>query len=143
MQPLSAICARRVLLANEPRLFREMLQRVMQQTPGIEVVGEVTELSALREAVLETGAHWIIVALSDDGQLPEMIEPLLVEFPSLCVLAVANDGSRAEVKWAEIHQESLANLSLTQMIGLLAVQSSLQLTPPYSIWAGAYKYIKH
>jgi len=143
MQSISATRARRVLLANEPRLFRDMLQRVMQNTAGIEVVGALTDLCALREALLETSAHWLIVSLTPDGRLPDVIEPLLVEFRSLCVLGVADDGSRAELKWAEIHQESLQNLSLSQMMALLGTQSSLQLTPPHSIWAGAYKYIKH
>src|SRR5436305_2091466 len=99
MPSISTRHARRVLLANEPRLFREMLQRVMQNTPGIEVVGEVTELSALREALAETGANWVIVSLSPAGRLPDVVEPLLVEFPSLCVLGVADDGSHAEVRW--------------------------------------------
>src|SRR5437867_13262877 len=100
MPPISARQARRVLLANEPRRFREMLQRVMQNTPGIEVVGEVTEQAALRAAIMETGAHWLIVSLTADGGLPAVIEPLLGEFPSLCVLGVAEDGSHAEIRWA-------------------------------------------
>ena len=141
MPPISARQARRVLLANEPRLFREMLQRVMQNTPGIEVVGEVTDLAVLRQALAETGAHWVIVSLSQEGRLPTVIEPLLVEFPSLCVLGVADDGSHVEVRWAEIHQESLHSLSLSQMIALLGIQSSLQLTPPYIAWAGSHKGI--
>jgi DNA-binding NarL/FixJ family response regulator len=143
MASLSAAHARRVLLANEPRLFREMLQRVMQNTPGLEVVGEVTDPHALRAAMGTTGAHWLVVSLTPDGELPAVVGELLVEFPSLCVLGVADDGSRAVIKWAEIHQESLNSLSLSQMIALLGIQSSLQLTPPYISWAGTYNGTKN
>ena len=143
MVPPAAAQVRRVLLANGPRLFRDMLQRVMQNTRGIEVVGQVTDPQALRAAILQTGAHWLVVSLNADGSLPVHVEQLLTEFPSLCVLGVADDGSRAAVRWAEIHQESLEELSLGQLVALLAVQSSLQLTPPYIAWAGSYKGIKN
>lgn len=143
MRSLPGTRARRVLLANRPRLFREMLQRVMQNTLGIDVVGEISDPLALRAAIVDTGAQWVVVSLTASGEMPALVEELLVEFPSLCALGVADDGSHAVIRWAEVHQESLHGLSLNQMIALLGIQSSLQLTPPYIAWADGHKGLKN
>ncbi|MCA1553298.1 MAG: hypothetical protein LC737_02865 [Chloroflexi bacterium] len=130
MQPI-LMRAQRVIVANEPRLFREMLQRAMQDVPGLEVVGEAADFGALERLVEDTGAHWLIVSLDAVGAFPPWVERLLIAHPSLCVLGVADDGSHATIKWVEIHHQTLEGLSLNQLTAMVSARSSLHLTPPY------------
>jgi hypothetical protein len=108
-----------------------MLRRVIVNIPGLEVVGEAANVSDLPSMVEQTGAQWVIVSMSHAGQMPEGLESLLVKHPSLCILGIADDGSHAEMEWAEFHHESLEGLSLNQLLGALCTQSSLKLAPPY------------
>ncbi len=122
MQPAPLTRSQRVIVANEPRLFREMLRRAINKIPGLAVVGEVADLEALLPMLAETGAEWVIVSLTPSGQMPEGIEPLLVTCPSLRILGVAGDGSRVHIKWVEFHEESLEGLSLDELSALLCTR---------------------
>lgn len=140
MKAISISHVRRVILANGPRLFCEMLRRVITNIPGLEVVAETASVSELPSLVEQTGAQWVIVFMSRAGQMPEGLESLLVKYPSLCILGIADDGSHAEMEWAEFHREQLEGLSLNQLLGALCTQSSLKLAPPYM---AHHAYHKH
>jgi DNA-binding NarL/FixJ family response regulator len=109
-----------VILANEPRLLRGMLKRVIAKAPGLQVVGEVTDPAKLSSLIQQTNARWVIVSLWPRGFLPSTLEFLLTEHSSLCILGVAADGSQARIKRAESPEEDLPNLSLGKLIAVLS-----------------------
>jgi hypothetical protein len=109
-----------VILANEPRLLRGMLKRVIARAPGLQVVGEVTDPAMLSSLIQQTNARWVIVSLWPKGLLPTVLQALLTEHSSVCILGVAADGSQARIKRAESPEEDLPNLSLGKLIAVLS-----------------------
>jgi hypothetical protein len=109
-----------VVLANEPRLLRGMLKRVIAKAPGLQVVGEVTDPAKLSFLIQQTDARWVIVSLWPEGLLPGALESLLTEHSSVCIMGVAADGSQARIKRAKCPEEDLHNLSLSKLIAVLS-----------------------
>lgn len=110
---------RRVILANKPRLLREMLKRVIEKVPDLEVVGEVGDLAKSAALVEQTQAQWVVVSPSPAGNMPEAVELLFAARPSIRVLAVAGDGSQVMLKWVESHEEDLSGVSLDELVTIL------------------------
>jgi len=111
--------AHRVVLANESRLLREMLERVIKKVPDLEVVGHSADPARLPSLLEEIDAQWVIVSLLPNGKIPAVADSLLAEHPSLRVLAVAVDGSQMKAKWVEPHEKDLGDLSLEELIAIL------------------------
>jgi chemotaxis response regulator CheB len=111
---------RRILLVTEPRLLREMVERVIEKAPGLQVVGEVDNMSELVPMIEETGADWLVVFLAPDEELPRNIQEILTSHPSVRVLVFASDGSQIEMKWVEFHAKALDRLNLDELLGVLS-----------------------
>ena len=111
--------AHRVILANESRLLREMLERVINKVPDLEVVGHAADAARLQSLLKETDAQWVIVSLLPNNKIPAVANSLLAEHPSLRVLAIAVDGSQVKAKWVEPHEKDLGDLSLEELIAIL------------------------
>lgn len=114
---------RRIILADVPRFLREIFKRTFEQASGLWVVGEVADPSRLSSAIEQTGAQWVVVSLPPDGKMPAVVESLLAAYPSLRVLAVANDGSQIKMRWVEPHEQTLESLSLDELIAVLLADS--------------------
>jgi hypothetical protein len=97
-----------------------MLRRVIARSPGLQVVGEVTDPVILSSLIQRTSAQWVIVSLWPEGLLPSTVESLLTEHSSVCILGIAADGSQARIKRAETPEENLRNLSLGELIAVLS-----------------------
>src|SRR5580700_8918171 len=81
----------RVLVANRPRLIRELVTATISDQPDIEVVGEIREDDDLQSAVERMHPEVLIVALDRSNQLPEKCEAILRNYPYLRVIAIASD----------------------------------------------------
>jgi hypothetical protein len=87
----------RVVLADMSRLTRELILRIVEAEPGVEVVAEVPDhVFSLRALVAETRAEIVILGNDTTGLLAECIE-LLDELALRRVLAVSADGRRAHL----------------------------------------------
>jgi hypothetical protein len=113
------MCAVQVILANEPRLLRGMLGRVIRQIHGLEIAGEVTDLTQLPSVIEQSGAHWVIVSIWPAGEMPPMIEGILARYHSVRVLGMAADGSEAKLIGAGLPEKALTGLSLDDLIATL------------------------
>jgi len=115
---------RRIILANQPRLLREMLSRVFAATPGLQVVGEVENFVGLAELMTRVKAHWIIVTLDGEGQSPLRVSSPSTGLPTTSLMAISADGRQVEVQTAMadggIHQYSLYDVSLTVLLAILS-----------------------
>jgi hypothetical protein len=87
----------RVILANEPRLLRGLLRRVIARTPGLQVVGEAMDLSELSSLVNQYGAQWVVVSMWSQEMALNVVQSLLIDQPTLSVLGLAADGSTAKI----------------------------------------------
>ena len=56
----------RVLVANHPRLMRDVVLTALSDQPDIEIVGEVAEESEIPENVRKTSPDFVVVALDQE-----------------------------------------------------------------------------
>jgi DNA-binding NarL/FixJ family response regulator len=96
----------RVLVANRPRLIRELLLATISDQPDIEVVGEILEERELENAVETTRPDFLIVALEKSDRLPDVCESILRNHPRVRVIAIAADRNSSMFYWTSLCIES-------------------------------------
>lgn len=73
----------RVLVANRPRVMRDLVLAVIADQPDIEVIGEVQDESELAETVEEAQPDVLIVALDDADKQIVQCGFLLSRYPQM------------------------------------------------------------
>jgi DNA-binding NarL/FixJ family response regulator len=96
----------RVLVANRPRLMRELVMATISDQPDIEIVGEVLEESEVGGAVDQTQPDFLIVALDRQDQLPDFCEVILQNHPHTKIIAIASDRNSTVFYWASLRVQS-------------------------------------
>lgn len=91
----------RVLLANRPRLMRELVLATLSEQADIEVVGEVEDQSQVTELVDRIRPDFLIIGAEDREQRPNLCGFLLGRYPRMRVLAVTERDS-STFYWAFI-----------------------------------------
>ena len=99
----------RVLVANRPKLMRELIISTLSDEAGVEIVGEVAEESELPERVSQTSPDVVVIALDEPGARPAICDTLLREHPGLRIIAVAFQQNRSIFYWAsfDIHSNEI------------------------------------
>jgi len=110
---------RRVILANRPRLVRELLANAIRKRAGLRLVAEVTDLTRLPSAVELTEADWIVISLPPGGEIPAVVISLLADHPSVSVLAVDAKSNRAKVRCPSGRERALEGLSLAGILSVM------------------------
>ena len=93
----------RVLVANRPRLMRELILTTFADQPDIEIVGEVGEESEISESVKRTLPNFVVIALDQPGKRPAICDVLLREHPEVRVIAVAPERNSIVYYWASLN----------------------------------------
>jgi len=96
----------RVLVANRPRLMRELILTTFADQPDIEIVGEVGEESEISESIKRTLPNFVVIALDDPGRRPAICDELLREHPEVRVIAVAPEKNFVVYYWASLNIHS-------------------------------------
>src|SRR4029077_14916496 len=75
----------------------------------IEVVGEVTEPSALSDCVDKTSPGLVVIDAEEPGKRPHICDTLLRQHPQLRIIAVANQENYSVCYWAsfDIHSDDV------------------------------------
>ncbi len=99
----------RVLVANRPRLMRETILATFADQPDIEIVGEVADESEILESVNKTLPNFVVIALEQPGERPQICDDLLRVHPEVRVIAVAPAKNYVVYYWAslDIHSSSI------------------------------------
>jgi chemotaxis response regulator CheB len=97
---------RRILVANTPRLMREVVLRTLADQPDIEIVGEVTDETEILSRIQATLPDLVVIALDDSEDRPLICDLLLREFPRLRIIAVASRRDRTICYWASVNIHS-------------------------------------
>jgi chemotaxis response regulator CheB len=92
----------RVLVANRPRLMREVILATFADQPDIEIVGEVTEDSEISKSVKRTLPNVVVIALDHPDRRPAICDELLREHPEVRVIAVAPQKNSIMYYWASL-----------------------------------------
>jgi DNA-binding NarL/FixJ family response regulator len=90
----------RVLVANRPKLMRELIIETFVDQPDITVVGEVTEEAQIADRVQETSPDFLIIALDDPRERPAVCDEVLRMHPEVGVIAVAAHSNETVRYWA-------------------------------------------
>ena len=96
----------RVLIANRPRLMRELVMATISDQPDIEIVGEIQEESGIESAVDQTQPDFLIVALEKSNRLPEVCQSILQHHPLMKIIAIAPDRNNSMYYWASLRIQS-------------------------------------
>jgi AmiR/NasT family two-component response regulator len=99
----------RVLVANRPRLMRELVLAVIADQPDIDVIGEVQDENELAAAVEEAQPDVLILALEDPSKRSAQCGFLLGRYPKMKILALAPEHNRGVFYWAvvDVHTRPL------------------------------------
>jgi len=95
----------RILVANRPKLMREVILAALADQPGIEIVGEVSDEAEIVKQVHATLPDLLVVALDENEVRPAICDRVLREHPELRIIAVASRKDRTLYFWAsfDIH----------------------------------------
>jgi DNA-binding NarL/FixJ family response regulator len=96
----------RVLVANRPRLMRELVTATITDQPDIEVVAEIEEESGIEAAVDRTHPDFLIVALDRHDRLPEFCQSILQKHPEMKIIAIAAERNASAFYWTSLEVRS-------------------------------------
>jgi len=99
----------RVLVANRPKLMRELILATLADEPGVEIVGEVSDESEIPDRVQQTQPDLLVIALDDPGMRPRICDTVLRVHPQVRIIAVAAGQNRSAGYWAsfDIHSDDI------------------------------------
>jgi chemotaxis response regulator CheB len=99
----------RVLVANQPKLMRELILATLAEEPDIEIVGEVSEEKDIRQVVRETSPDLLLIALEEPSKRPHLCDTVLRDNPGLRIIAVASQQNYSVFYWAsfDIHSSQI------------------------------------
>ncbi|MGA6982652.1 MAG: hypothetical protein WCC95_22545 [Candidatus Sulfotelmatobacter sp.] len=92
----------RVLVANHPRLMRELVMATIADQSDIELVGEVRNESDLTEAVEQAHPDVLIIAMDEPEKRLGQCGFLLGRHPEMRILALAPEQNRGIFYWAVV-----------------------------------------
>jgi len=92
----------RVLVANRPRLIRELVIATISDQPDIEIVGEVADEDQLIEVVEQVQPDVLILAMDEPEKRVGQCGFLLGRYPQMKILALAPEQNRGTYYWASI-----------------------------------------
>jgi DNA-binding NarL/FixJ family response regulator len=90
----------RVLIANRPRLMRELVLATISDQPDIEVVGEVADGGDLTEIVEQVQPDVLIVTMDEPQKRLGQCGFLLGRYPQMRILALAPEQNVGIFYWA-------------------------------------------
>ena len=95
----------RVVVANRPRLMRELGLETIIGQPDIEIVAEIQNESEISQIVEGTHPDFLIIALDESNQRPALCDTLLRRYPEMKILALAPERNSSISYWAsfDIH----------------------------------------
>src|SRR5688500_17696074 len=110
---------KRVILANDSRLLREMLHRVLNKSDNLEVVKELPNYEELPSAIEQFDPEWVIISLHYKIDAHSWINTYMADYPSVRFIFLAPENNSIKMKWQTSYEEDLANLSLKDFINIL------------------------
>jgi hypothetical protein len=117
---------KRVILANSPRLLREMLHRAIDKADQLEVVQELPDWEGLPSALEQFDPAWVIVAQPYRGHPGNPLDSCMEQHPSVRFIFLSPAQNNIKMKWQTSYEEEFSDLSLQEFIHIL--QKDLQHT---------------
>jgi chemotaxis response regulator CheB len=99
----------RVVVANRPRLMRELVVETISEQPDIEILAEIQDEDKIVDAVEEKHPDFLIIALNESDERPPLCDILLRRYPQMKILALAPERNSSIFYWGsfDIHESSV------------------------------------
>jgi DNA-binding NarL/FixJ family response regulator len=92
----------RVLVANRPRMMRELILATFADQPDIEIVGEVATDEEIPNTVARTMPDLVVVALDEPGRRPRVCDVVLRQHPEVKIIGVDTKQNYSVFYWASL-----------------------------------------
>jgi chemotaxis response regulator CheB len=92
----------RVLVANGPRLLRELILTTFADQPDIEVVGQVADEADILETVEKTRPNFVVISQDRLGKRPNVCDSVLRLHPEVRIIAPAAFENYSVHYWASL-----------------------------------------
>jgi chemotaxis response regulator CheB len=96
----------RVLVANHPKLMREIIIETLADQPDIRVVGEVVDDTDLINRIEETHPDFLFIAMDDPKERPSVCDTILRLHPEVSIIAVSAHTNSSIRYWASFNIHS-------------------------------------
>jgi len=106
----------RVLVANRPRLMKDLVLATIGDQPDIEIVGQTENETEITELVERTRPDYLIIASEDPETRPGLSGFLLGRYPQMKILALAAERNSGIFYWAFVDIRSMRVESSEQSI---------------------------
>ena len=93
----------RVLVANRPRMMRELIVATFADQPDIEIVGEVATDEEIPNTVERTMPDLVVVALDEPGRRPLVCDAVLRQHPQIKIIGVDTKQNYSVFYWASLN----------------------------------------
>jgi DNA-binding NarL/FixJ family response regulator len=99
----------RVVVANRPRLMRELVVEMISEQSDIEILAEIQNEEEIVDVVNDKHPDVLIIALSETNERPALCDILLRRYPELKILALAPERNSSIFYWGsfDIHESSI------------------------------------
>ena len=109
----------KIILVNGSPFLHELLRSIINKNQQIQIVAEVENISRYPSVAARVDADWTYLVLPPDAEIPEAVEQVLKENPSMRVLVMATDGSKVRVKWMEPHDYDIKVEDMEDIFNIL------------------------
>ena len=103
-----------IIMANQPRMLREMLSHIFNHTKQVNVIGEVTHVSQLPLLVELMNPSWVVLTLCENGSFPDVADEIIDRDPDVGILAFSANGGCARARFRNMTFEGMALGELIQ-----------------------------
>jgi DNA-binding NarL/FixJ family response regulator len=115
----------RVLVANRPRVMRELLLATLADRADIEIVGEVSNETEIPASVKRTAPDLLVISLDELGQRPRICDTVLRAHPDVRIIAVASEHNRSVCYWASLQLDIHCSDIEPSQEGILSVMRNI------------------
>ncbi len=96
----------RVLVANRPRLMRDLVLATISDQADIEIVGELQGDFEILDAIEQTQPDFLIIALDESDERPIICDFVLEKFPNMKIIALAPHRNSSIYYWGSVQIHS-------------------------------------
>ena len=110
---------KRVILANNSRLLREMFHRVIDHADHLEVVREVQNSEEILFAIQRFCPDWVIVSFPLSDFALDCIRASIQNDPSVRFIFFSEDHRSLKIDWQMSSDAELSDLSLKEFMNII------------------------
>jgi hypothetical protein len=115
-----------IMLLDGSRFLRDVLRRVIDKTPGLQIVADIADYTDFPSVANRVEADWVILVLSPGEKTPDIVREFIDRYSSLHWMTIEPDGGRVKLRWLEPFEVSLNEKNLQEILHILVENRPLR-----------------